>query len=145
MDVGIKMKTLSFISLIFFSTYLHADPLIISNAKLEIDNQCRLKVTNKESESKLIKLKLPESSDCKFVRYEETNVINFQRISNLYMFFIELPTRSKDECTTKYVAVAVKNDGKIVTSTTYARSGVCPPNVEIKEFLYFARKMKILN
>jgi len=145
MDVDVKMKMLSFMSLVFFSAWLQAEPLVVSNTKLEIDNQCRLKVINKESELKLIKLNLPESPDCKFVRYDETNVIHLQRIGNSYMFFVELPTGDRDECTTKYVAVAAKNDGTIVTSAAYGRSGTCPPNVEIKEFLYFARKMKILN
>lgn len=145
MDVDIKMKILFLISLIFFSAYLHAEPLVIDSTKLEIDNQCRLKATNKERESKLIELSLPESANCKFVIHDETNVIHLRLVGNSYMFFIESPTWSQDECLTKYVAVAVKNNGTIVTSATYARSGVCPPNVEINEFLYFARKMKILN
>ncbi|MBL1259886.1 MAG: hypothetical protein COB33_005050 [Thiotrichaceae bacterium] len=138
------MKILSLASLIFFSSYLHADSIIVSGNKLEIDNQCRLKVTNKDSEIKLIKLNLPKSSDCKFVVYNETNVINFQVIGNSYMFFVELPTGGKDDCLTKYVAVAEK-DGAIKTSATYARSGTCPPNLEIDQFLYFAHKMKVLN
>ena len=139
------MKILFLIPLIFFSAYLYAEPLIVSSTQLEIDNQCRLKATNKAGESKLIELSLPESSDCKFVIHYRSNVIRLRLIGNSNMFFVELPTGSGDECTTKYVAVAIKKDGTIVTSATSAFSGVCPPNLEHNELLYLARKMKIIN
>ncbi|MBL1259310.1 MAG: hypothetical protein COB33_002115 [Thiotrichaceae bacterium] len=139
------MKILFLIPLMFFSVYLHAEPLIVSSTQLEIDNQCRLKATNKAGESKLIELSLPESSDCKFVIHYKSNVIHLRLIGNSNMFFVELPTGSGDECKTKYVAVAIQNNGTIVTSATYARSGVCPPNLETKAFHSFAYEMKIIN
>ncbi len=145
MDVDVTMKLLFFILLLFFSASLQAEPLIIFSTQLEIDDKCRLKATNKDGESNFIQLSLPESPDCKFLKYYETNLIHLERISNSYMFFIEMSVGHKDKCMSKYTAVAVKNDGMIVTGATSARSGTCPPNVERKEFDYFARKMKILN
>ena len=145
MDVDVNMKTLFFISLLLFSASLHAEPLIIFGTKLEIDDICRLKATNEKGESKLIQLSLPKSSNCKFLKYYETNLIHLERISNSYMFFIEMSVGHPDRCMSKYTAVAVKNDGKVLASATYARSGTCPPSIERKEFDYFAHKMKILN
>ncbi len=139
------MKTLCLISLLFFSVSLHAEPLIIFSTKLEIDNKCRLKSTNEDGDSKLIQLSLPKSSNCRFLKYYKTNLIHLERISNSYMFFIGISVGHQDRCMSKYTAVAVKNDGKVLTSATYARSGTCPPSIERKEFDYFAHEMKILN
>jgi len=144
MDVDTKMKTLFFLSLLLFPVSLYAEPLIISNTQLEIDNQCRLKATNKEGESKLIELKLPESPNCKFHKYYDTNMIHLERISNSYMFFIEMIADHDVECISKYTAVVIKNDGVVVPSGMYSPSGTCPPNLEMKQFLSSAYEMKIL-
>lgn len=149
MDVDINMKALFFISLLFFSASLHAETLIIFNIKLEIDNKCKVKATNKHGESKLIQLKLPKSPNCKFHKYYGTNMIHLERISNSYMFFVEIlvdhPVDHDVECMSKYTAVVVKNDGMVVPSGMYSPSGTCPPNLEMKQFLSSAYEMKILN
>jgi hypothetical protein len=144
MVMGANMKKILFVSLFIFSVFACAEPTIVFKTKLNLNNKCNIKSTNKNGKVEIVKVSLPESSNCSFIMHDETNLINIKRITNSYMLFVQSPYEHNGHCMSKYTAIVIKNDGTIQPSNFIKRSGTCPTGVEQKEFEYFAYKMNIL-
>lgn len=139
------MKLSFFISLLFLCSSLQAKPLLIYNTHLELKCDCKIKVTDENNKTKMVDLGFPESSKCKFIKHAETNLVHLERVTNTYIFLVESTLTHNDKCLSKYTAIAIKNNGDVITTDTKKTSGTCHIDRERKVFEYFFHKMDIRN
>lgn len=137
------MKTLLFL-LLTISTAAYAEPLIVFKTKLEITSKCQIKYTKPNGKVNFVKLSLPESSNCKFIMYDESNLIHMEQISNFYMFLIESTSSNNEGCLSEHTAVAVKDGGVVVPAEFSKKSLSCNIDREQKLFHHFAYEMKLI-
>jgi len=138
------MRKIIILSLLMVGCTLHAEPLTIYGTKLEITNTCKIKATNKKGVSSTIKPDLPESNNCKFIKYDDTNIIHLEHISTAYMVLVESTEMDKEVCISTHTAIVVKKDGDVIKAGSNMTSGTCHIDREQKLFHYFAHEMKLI-